>query len=378
MGTVLFESQTPMLLFSNMLMMFVIYYCLQPAFYYRESLPPVRFYLGVGVIFTFCIFSFWILDWFGYQKEYIVIRQLEWYREVTSLEPVYVWLILHCPDYLVFRLIIFGGAWLFVVLIFRHLELDQDLAWFFFGVLFLPLFAYARVSLAVVMMLYGAVIISKPFGGNRLYSYMIGGAFLVCSVFFHKSAALGILVVLFSFISKTTNKNAWFYIVIAFIIAAVVARVVIAMFLGGSLGADEAMSSNAMTAGQRYMSRTDADSGIGALLGYTLERTPYYLCALLSFQIQSEYETPTWISMMLKVDMYIVLLASIFAVDLGANTSILFGRLLRFSLVPSAIVLAYAYQFDLFTKLVKITFFVGLACVIYRLTYTLYNVILMS
>ena len=98
----------------------------------------------------------------------------------------------------------------------------------------------------------------------------------------------------------------------------------------------------------------------------------------MSFQIQSEYETPSWISMMLKVDMYIVLLATIFAVDLGANTSILFGRLLRFSLVPSAIVLAYAYQFDLFPKVVKITFFVGLFCVIYRLTYTLYNVILMS
>ena len=378
MGTVLFEAQTPLLLVSNMVMLLIIYYSLQPVFYHREALPSVRFYLGVGVIFLFCIFSFWISDWFGYQREYIFIRQLEWYREVTSLEPVYVWLILHCPDYLIFRLIIFGGAWLLVLLIFKHLNLDEDLSWFFFGVLFLPLFAYARVSLAVVMMLYGAVIISKPFGGNPLYSYLIGGMFLVCSIFFHKSAALGILVVLFSFISKTTNKNAWFYLIIAFIVAAVVARVVIAMFLGGSLGADEAMSSNAMTAGQRYMSRTEADSGMGALLGYTLERTPYYLCAFLSFQIQSEYETPSWISMMLKVDMYIVLLATIFAVDLGANTSILFGRLLRFSLVPSAIVLAYAYQFDLFPKLVKITFFVGLFCVIYRLTYTLYNVILMS
>ena len=153
------------------------------------------------------------------------------------------------------------------MLIFKHLNLDEDLSWFFFGVLFLPLFAYARVSLAVVMMLYGAVIISKPFGGTPLYSYLIGGMFLVVSIFFHKSAALGILVVLFSFISKTTNKNAWFYLIIAFIVAVVVARVVIAMFLGGSLGADEAMSSNAMTAGQRYMSRTEADSGMGALLG---------------------------------------------------------------------------------------------------------------
>ena len=148
-----------------MVMLLIIYYSLQPVFYHREALPSVRFRLGVGVIFLFCIFSFWISDWFGYQREYIFIRQLEWYREVTSLEPVYVWLILHCPDYLIFRLIIFGGAWLLVLLIFKHLNLDEDLSWFFFGVLFLPLFAYSEMRdfqliLAIGILFYCAMLLA--------------------------------------------------------------------------------------------------------------------------------------------------------------------------------------------------------------------------
>ena len=71
-------------------------------------------------------------------------------------------------------------------------------------------------------------------------------------------------------------------------------------------------------------------------------------------------------------------MASIFGVDVGANTSLMHLRLLRFSLVPNAIVLAYAYQYGLFNKYVRIVFFLGLLCVIYRLTYTLYNSLVMN
>lgn len=375
MNNVLFESQTPALVISNMVLLMIIYYSLQPAYYNLEANPPKRLYLGITCIFLFTMFSFWIHDWFGYQREYLLIRDSEWYRERTSLEPVYIWIIMHCPDYMVFRLAVFGSAWLFVYLIIRHLQVNRDLAWFFFGVLFLPLFAYARVSLAVVMMLYGSILICKPFKQSRILSYVLGGLLVVVSVFFHKSAAMGILVVAFSFISRTANKNSWFYILLAFIATAVIARVVISLFLGGALESGDELASKSMTAGQKYMNKASVDSGVGALLGYTLERAPYYMCAILSFQIQSEYEVPKEIATVLKFDMYLVLLATIFSVDLGANTSIMFGRLLRFSLVPSAIIMAYAYQYGLYTKWVKIIFFTGLACVIYRLTYTLYNTI---
>ena len=145
----LFESQTPILVASNMVLLTIIYYSLQPAYYQLEKNPPARTYLGIFCIFLFVMFSFWILDWFGYQTTYYQIRESEFFRTRTHLETVYVWIAMISPDYLIFRLIVFGGAFLFVYLIFKHLEVDQDLVWFFFGVLFLPLFAYARVSLSV-------------------------------------------------------------------------------------------------------------------------------------------------------------------------------------------------------------------------------------
>ncbi|MDY4526694.1 MAG: hypothetical protein SPE11_02100 [Parabacteroides sp.] len=371
----LFESQTPILVASNMVLLTIIYYSLQPAYYQLEKNPPARTYLGIFCIFLFVMFSFWILDWFGYQTTYYQIRESEFFRTRTHLETVYVWIAMISPDYLIFRLIVFGGAFLFVYLIFKHLEVDQDLVWFFFGVLFLPLFAYARVSLAVVIMFYGAVLICKPFPYRKSLSYLLGVFFIIVSVFFHKSAALGTLVVVFSLISPNANKNAWFYLLVGFVVAVVVMRIAVELVLGGALSGDEDMSSM----GQHYLGQqSSGQTGLGSIVAYTVEWTPYYMVAYLSFLIQSEYEVPKHIEFVLKFDMYLVLMASIFGVDVGANTSLMHLRLLRFSLVPNAIVLAYAYQYGLFNKYVRIVFFLGLLCVIYRLTYTFYNSLVMN
>ncbi|MDY6006228.1 MAG: hypothetical protein SPJ02_11915, partial [Parabacteroides sp.] len=114
----LFESQTPILVASNMVLLTIIYYSLQPAYYQLEKNPPARTYLGIFCIFLFVMFSFWILDWFGYQTTYYQIRESEFFRTRTHLETVYVWIAMISPDYLIFRLIVFGGAFLFVYLIF--------------------------------------------------------------------------------------------------------------------------------------------------------------------------------------------------------------------------------------------------------------------
>lgn len=370
----LFESQTPILVASNMLLLVIIYYSLQPAYYQLTKNPPVRTYLGIFSIFLFTIFCFWIFDWFGYQEIYLLIQESEFFRERTHMEPVYVWIIMWCPHYLVFRLVVFGGALLLTYLIFEHLEIDRDLVWFFFGVLFLPLFAYARVSLAVVMMLYGSVLICKPFKRRRTLSYVLGVFFLVISVFFHKSAALGVLVALFSLVSRATTKNSWFYLLVGFIVSVVLIRILVELVLGGVLGGDDEMSSK----GQHYLSGSGAsESGPGAIVAYIVERIPYYMVALLSFQIQSEYEVPKHIEYILKFNLYLILMASIFAINVGADMSLMHIRLLRFSLVTNAIVMTYAYQYGLFVKFVKLIFFFGLTCVIYRLTYTLYTSFMM-
>ena len=369
----LFEAQTPVLVASNMLLLVIIYYSLQPAYYNREENPPIRLYWGLFCIFLFCMFSFWGRDWFGYQSEYQIIKQSVWYRDKTSLEPFYVWLITISPHYLFFRFVIFGTALTFVFLIISHLEVNRDLAWFFFGVLFLPLFGYARVSLPVVMMIYGSTLITKPWKNRYRLSWIVGVSLILGALFFHKSAALGIVVVLFSLISRTTNRNSWFYIILAFIIVAILARILVSYFLSGALDTDDVMAQKSLTSGQHYMNKVQVDRGPGALLNVFLERVPYYMIAYLSYLLQSEYKLPKGIEGILKIEMYLILFSSVFAVDLGANTSTLYGRLLRFSLIPSTIILTYAYHYDLYPKLVKLIFFISLVGTINRVTYTFYN-----
>lgn len=373
-----FESQTPLLVASNLLLLIIIYYSLQPAFYYLEKTPRQRFYLGIVCIVLFCIFSFWGADWFSYQDEYLIIRESEWYRTKTNIEAFYVQLILLSPHYLIFRLLVWGSALLFVTFIIRQLKVSYDLSWFFFGVVFLPYFSYGRVSLAMAVMFYGAVLISDYMGKKKIFPIVAGGIFLVGSIFLHKSAALGVLVVFFSMLSRTTTKNSWFYLLVAFVVVIVVMKFMVEHFMGSTFEDGEGVAGKSLRAGQNYMNHGTGDSGAGILINIWLERGVYYLMAYLSYMIQSEYKVPNGIASILKIDFYLVLFSSVFLIDLGANTSAIYGRLIRFTLVPSSIVLAYAYQYDLFPKLTRIIFFIGLTGSLYRLTYFWYDRIVNS
>lgn len=374
----MFEVQTPQLIATNFLLIVIIYYSLQPAYYYLEETPRQRFCIGVGCIFLFCMFSFWGSDWFSYQHEYLLVKESEWYRTKTSLESFYIWLILISPHYFFFRFVVWGSALFFVLLTMKRLKVDYDLAWFFFGVLYLPHFSYGRVSLAMAVMLYGAVLISHPLEKKKRLSLVLGGIFVVGSVFFHKSAALGILVICFSLFCRTTNKNSWFYIAVAFIGVVLVMRYIVGHFMGSTFEAEEGMAGKSLRAGQNYMNHENSTRGIGGIISSLLERIPYYMVASLSYLIQSFYKVPKGIGNLLKIELYLVIFASVFIIDLGANTSTIYGRLLRFTIIPSSMILAYAYQYDLFPKFTRIIFFIGLSGTFYRLTYLCYDRIVNS
>ena len=365
----LFPEQTPTLVAFNLLLISLIFLFLNPTFFKSSTPPKWQVFTAVACIFLFSMFSFWGSDWFHYQEDF---RKIKTYTNIrTHIEPVYIYIIKQlCPHYFVFRAIIWGSGLLLMSLTLHRLRLNSPLAWFFFGTLFLPLYAYARVSLAIAMVVYGAVLIDRPFENHKYLSYALGAAIIVGSFFFHKSAIVGIAILAFSFIVRDPKSYTWLLYTLGFLTCIFLSKIIIESFLNTSIQAEDEFAKS----GQSYLGRShsSAEHGIGALIYMCLERLPYYLTALLSYKILKEFQVAQGVHILLKFQLFITLFASLFFFDTGANTSIFFGRVLRFMLIPASIVLCYAHQYKLYPKLVMWIFAIGLTHTIYAISYSLY------
>lgn len=371
----LIPSRTPLLILIDLMIILFIYAILRKKYWQRSDISTSDTNLAMGLIFIFCMFSFWGTDWFHYQEDFWTIRNYPDF--VSNLEPVYEFLIRHVfPEYLSFRFTIWGTALLFVYLSIKHLKLDLALSCLFFGLLFMYNFAYGRVSLPVSMMVYGAIIIDRPFDGKEKLSVVLGLLLIGTSVFFHKSAIFGIAIVIFSFLPIQLNRNYWFYTIFAFAAIALAAKFMLADIISNAMSSDNASLQQSLNSGMSYMSREQRESSFRLVLQSLLERAPYYVAALVSYLLLVEYELPRGIRIIARLDLFLVLFSSVFALNLGVNTSEIYLRLIQFVFVPSTIVLVYAFTYDLYPKLTRFAFIEGTLCVLYFIIYAFYDSVL--
>ena len=98
----LIPSRTPLLVLIDLAIILLIYVLLRKKFWQREEVARKDTYLAMGLIFMFCMFSFWGTDWFHYQNDFWTVRNYPDFK--SNLEVVYVFLIRHVfPEYLSFR-----------------------------------------------------------------------------------------------------------------------------------------------------------------------------------------------------------------------------------------------------------------------------------
>ena len=70
--------------------------------------------------------------------------------------------------------------------------------------------------------------------------------------------------------------------------------------------------------------------------------------------------------------MYIVLFSSIFVLDVGFNTSLLFTRFMRFAFIPASIVLAYFHEIGYRKQSVKRTYKLAFCASVLTISYIVY------
>ena len=363
-------EQTPFLVLTNIVVVFILYLLTKPA-YRGVQISPARRSVSMLLILLFCLYSFWGKDWFGYLSYY---EEIERGGVVSSLEDVYNWVGGFCPSYVLFRLVIWGPALFFFFKTTKRLSLDRDTVLFFFCSIYLIWFSYARVSLAMAVIFYGY---SLMYSSRKRFDlkYIFGILLILASFYLHKSSIFAIVVVLASELLKRWGKAG---IILPIIISPV--AIIIAMDQFGnfvdSLVANEANVMNEYaTAGNAYLNSDSYIAGPGVLLQWFFERAPYYLLSFICIRViwSDDRRVSPDIKPYMLLLFLLVLTATAFLFDFGLNTTTLYGRFIRYAQIPACIVLSHLYTEKIYPKFTKFTCWLAIVGTAYSLLYVMYN-----
>ncbi len=370
-----FIEQTPSLILLNIILYGVIVAILYGPFK-RNHISKLAKLISIFLILIFCLFAFWGADWFGYLNYFILIKAG---AELSSVEEVYTWIInVLSPNYLIFRLIVWGSALALFYKTIRNLDLSVPYALFFFCSIYLIWFSYARATLAMAMMFYGLSLLHRSHKNTKL-TKLLACTYIILSFYFHKSSIFGIIVIILSesiLFLKLNKKWIIFLILILFPIVVHFLSLFLNMYVDTSMSEEETILNNYMTAGSKYLLDDSKSLGVGVIMQRFFERFPYYMLAFLScklifnrINIENKIRPFVWCLIVL------IIASSLFAFTSDLNTSVLYGRFIRYAQIPSCIVLTYMYSHRFFPKAVKFTYSFAILGVIYVLLYVLYNCI---
>ena len=365
-------QSSPYLVIIDILIIFITYITLKGALKSPYIINKSKYYFAVFLCVVFCLFPFWGSDWFHYLMFFPLMQK----DYELNIEDVYFWIAQNLsPNYLIFRLIIWGGAFCLYLRIINQINVSRYLALLFFGTIYILWFSYARVSLSMAIAYFGLLLMTGNKRPNVLY-FIIGILVTGCAYFFHKSAAFGIAMVLVSLILNSNIKWGIRLCIILFPILIVILR----SYMGQILYADSSITDETtmqyMQIGQRYAAAEFVDRGVGQSMAFIFEVIPYYLVAYLGIKIFTSHIgkiIPLNVRPFILLQISIVIFSSAFLFMSEINTQTIYLRFLRFGAVPTSIVMAYMYQNRMYPKLTRISILIAICGSIYSLLYSVYT-----
>lgn len=365
------EFQTPLLIATNILYIFLLYQYSKGVLLGKIFSPKKNALLILSAL-LFCLFSFWGWDWWGYYHYYLWAKG-DGITHVPMEEP-YLWLLKNvCQSYIQFRLIVWGGALLLFLWCIKFLKLNLSLSLFFFCCIFLIYFSYARVSLAITMITLGYCLVCDH---NTNISKKIFGLIIIASSFyFHKSAILGICAVLLSLIINKFGKKG---IYIAILLYPITIIAIVSFFNGiyfDIANSESGVIAEYATRGSSYLESESKGIGIGAFVQkIVLEQFMYYIIAYCSYK-EIKHQTcqhKPVIKALFVLEFVEILFSTTLLFNLGVNTLLVNERFVRFAQIPSCLLLTYLYQNNIQKKLVGYAYKIGIIGCFYSLIYMFY------
>lgn len=363
-----YSENDPLLVFIDLLMVIVLFRIYRPLLFKNNAISDKSVYASVVLAGLFCVFSFWGSDWFHYYDDFI-------YGNVEYTEEVYAEIASYLTNYLGFRLAVWGVALLLVVRVFKIVSIDFKTTFGIFCISSLIWFSYGRVSLAMALIFYGLAVYSKE--NSSFLVKILGIALLASAYYFHKSSGFGIATAALAIVcSKLSPKKSLWLILLLFpvLLAALRMNLLDAM---DSLTSREDSLGEYMAAGQINM-EGGSSKGVALTTAFflqILEKIPYYIAAYIGIKLltnRSEHNLHNCVLIPSFYCVLIVIFSSLFFFDIGVNTTVIYTRFLRFSILPMVIPIAFCMNKGIYTRETKYFLYSATASMLLQVFYSFY------
>ena len=324
-------------------------------------------YIIIVIILLFCLFSLYGGDYYHY---YEFVKNISTNRLAgTHMEPIYIWIADLCNgNYILFRLLIWGSALLFLCISLIRLHSFNKLTFYFFILTGLLFFAYPRVSLGISLLFLGFTFIIN--NKRNFLNCLLGICLITLSYYTHKSMFILIAV---SILSLFNLKKTWFILLILVLpIVIYIVNIVLPEFY---LNFEDDIS------GLHYLERETKNMGISKIIRNILIYTPLYgfiFFLIYKLKIKPRFENkefPAFFSKIYNLVFWIFYVSTIFLfLEKGSNA--IYYRVLYMIFIPLSIVLSIYFRKYSMNKFIALLIMINYFAANYWLLYSLYLAIL--
>ncbi len=293
-------------------------------------------------------------DWFSYQ---------EWVKTPYTLnedkEAPYIFLRTFLNhNYLLFRIVVWGGAAFMLSLAFRLLRLDVKSGLFFFFSMFALLFSYARVSLAMAFFFLGYCLVIQVIEEKKNPILLLGGAALmVVSVYFHRSMIVPLALSLISLI-PFKKKTILLYVILAAVFFYVGSKYFNYFLAEGYISNDDLLWKLDSVSSENELQR-NLNGNIKEFLKYASVFVPFVCITFALSRKESRMNLPVKVYKLYYFVLFVI--ASALAMLIAFPNIVFFYRTLYMSIMPMSIILSFLYQYNLLRKIEwRLSLFTGI------------------
>lgn len=321
------------------------------------------------LIFIFSVAAFYDGDFYHYKEivqNFNIIYQ-------SHLEDIYTPIILFVKrNYLLFRIIVWGGAFLITISIFKRLKIENLYLYIFvFVVLYIIRFAYVRAALAYAFYFLGFSFLVRRYS-NKYISCLLGLTLIYISSLFHSSAIL--LVAMTFLLIVPLNKRILVFIVLLLpLIYMLFGDFFNYLLIQDDLGTDGVVSRKINS----YTEGSEIERSISQflmLLGEVITFYGFFIYILIKYYKNSHKDLMLVSCFKIVIG---ILFVAFFLFMLGTGSQYLFPRIMEMTYIPMVVIICRSYELGhLKQTTLRNILYVGFIVSTIRLSYSLYLTIL--
>lgn len=329
---------------------FLLAYLFYVLIYYKKNVthPQRQQYHNNWGLFLFSLLLIIVVsespnaDWYSYQKmiwEYDLSE-----GAINYGEPIYRYIVQFVNrNYLLFRLVVWGGAFLLARITFRRFGLNVNIASFVLVSVFLIKFNYARASLGMACYFFGLSFLLKPSKKGKFIDLLIIILSFIGAYEFHHS-----MLVLLAFtllIYLPLDKPV---VLLGLLLALpVMASIISHNFDFVNFFNDEYLSNKVQGVVAFTAESANIYGIISAIISYGAFVVPLLVTLIIMFKHQKELEISIVRLFRLTVCVDLFALSFLF---MGLDSNLLFYRHLFMTFIPLTVLSVYFYEKQLMSR----------------------------